>query len=495
MRGDAGEPCGRRCTVPRGSESVLLSSIRRRHFLSVLAGGALAGCSSEQSEPTVTPVPVPDIDTATDPSERRAEGRSPRTYDVTTITGLDRTIAVILTDSTTDPPVLSVRLSSSPDRPPLLSGTVANPSSTSISVDLGQLPTFSAIPDAVPVDGSRHDSIMLAPRAGHDRRRFTPPLERGPDGWWLRTSAFESPWVETSTIALQPGERFWFEYAIIGRRTGTGLVPGRYRFAGDERTVTLVVWQTSAPGLDVDSRVSNPDPPSLPVDGQTIWYHDTTPETAVSLGPTRQRVTLPGRVTYRLVNHSQSAVATRWHFLKLADGDWYDLTPTGQSTAQPALVPGETRSWDLSLAHDSTERDGLAIGHLGGGRYAFVVDEPSSSTVRAALLSVEAPPLTITPDENLAVSRDGATITVTARGDDSATLTATRDERADTRLVREHVQRLAGLRNTLAFFEDGVERVVLRTDADTVRAVLGDARSLSIQVAGNVYHLEKSLPD
>lgn len=478
--------------------------MRRRHFLSVLVGGALAGCTTDESTSTdgststVTPAAVPDIASISDRSDLPPADRSGRRYDVTTLDSLDRTLAVTLTETTADPPVLSVALSSGSNRPPLLTGSVENPTSTTLEVDLGHLPTFSAIPNAVPEGGSRRDSLMLAPRAGHDRRRYAPPAERGADGWWLRASAFESPWVDTSVVTLEPNERVRFVYAIVGRQDGTGLKTGRYRFLGRDRVVTLVVWQTSAPGPDIDSRFVNPGLPSLPIDGETGWYHDTTPETAVYLEPASERVTLPGSVTYRLVNHGRSVLEARWRLLKLVDGDWYDLTPARDSISWRELVPGAIERWGLSLSHGAGREVPTTVGRLGGGWYAFVTEVEPSAIVRTALLSVDAPPLTITPDDDRSVSRDGATVTVTARGevdDEPATLTVTRHERGDTRLIREQVQRQAGLRNTLAFFEDGVERVVLRTDADTVRDVLGRDQSLSIRVGGDAYRIEADVSE
>jgi hypothetical protein len=472
--------------------------IRRRHVLSVLSGGVLAGCTTDESEPTVTPAAVPDLADVTEQSDRPSTDRSSRRHDVTTLDSLDRTLAVILTESTADPPVLSVALSSGPDRPPLLSGSVENPTSTAIEVDLGRLPTFSSIPNAVPEGGSRRDSLMLAPRAGHDRRRYAPPAERGADGWWIRASAFESPWVDTSVVTLEPNERVRFVYAIVGRQDGAGLKTGRYRFPGRDRVVALVVWQTSAPGPDVDSRFSKPSLPPLPNERRTVWYHDSTPEATVYLDPASERVTLPGSVSYRLVNHGRAVLEARWHVLKLVDGDWYDLTPAGQSGSRRRLVPGAVEQWALSLTRGAAESGTTAVGRLGGGRYAFVVDVETVPSVPAALLAVDAPPLTITPDDDLSVSRDGTTVTVTARDEadsEAATLTVTRQERADRRVIREHVQRHAGLRNTLPFFEDGVERVVLRTDIDTVRNVLGRQQSRSIQVDGDAYRIQTDVSE
>jgi hypothetical protein len=127
------------------------------------------------------------------------------------------------------------------------------------------------------------------------------------------------------------------------------------------------------------------------------------------------------------------------------------------------------------------------VGNLGGGTYAFESmystdeDAPVDIGHFATLLEVDAPPVEIrpTPDADLSVERDGATVHVDwpRRPEvERATLTVERrDDNPPKRILPEQVLRARnrGLRNTLAFFEDGVDRVVLRTDRNTVSRAAG----------------------
>lgn len=473
--------------------------MRRRTVLALLAGAGLSGCSLADESSTVTPATVPeqqvrdDSDVGASPPGTWPAGAN----DVAVGDRLGRTLAVYTAEPRQAPVQTTVGFSTVDGRPTWLLGAIVNTSSSTREVDLDRFPQFSAVPNAVSSDGG---VLVLAPRPGHERSRTRPPAERGSDGRWRLSEPVDPPWLDTDPVSLDPDERIRFAYALVSRHDGPGFTTGRYRFRRDDRTVTVVVWQSSAPGPDVDSRFSDPALPSLPVEGARIWYHDSGPETAIFLQPSAERVDLPTTVTYRFVNHARTISGTRWLFLKLVDGEWYDLTPAGQSLYRRGLVPGGVERWDLSLAHGALSEERTAVGYLGGGDYAFVVDVGYSPVVRAALLSVDAPQVRITPDEDISVDREGATVTVTDAswdhdGTDSARLTVERGDGAGQRRIREQVAPHSGYRNTLPLFEDGVDRVVLRTNQDTVRDVLGREQSLTVRFDGDTYRVEKGDPE
>lgn len=216
-----------------------------------------------------------------------------------------------------------------------------------------------------------------------------------------------------------------------------------------------------------------------------------------ALVPGERAVSLPAAATtFTLVNNRDEAFNGNfynWHLQKHVDGSWHETVARRFSAAAGAsLAPGGSHTWSLSIRNDGLERpvepvtadETLELRALGPGQYAFVVvgsyggeGEPwreSQPVVGyAAPFTVEGDPLELTPTNRVQdVARDGETVTVTVGADDpdrSVTVTRRTEEEAPagdqrTTYVTESVYGNPLLRDVLAQFEPGVERVTVRTN-------------------------------
>jgi len=149
--------------------------------------------------------------------------------------------------------------------------------------------------------------------------------------------------------------------------------------------------------------------------------------------------------------------------------------------------------------------DGLAERdpYLGGGHYAAVVGYGRTMSNSAALVEFDAPPVSVAPTDNATSESDGTAVTVTAdgwraasNGDDGerASLTLERAQTAGRMLIPEQVMRRRnrGYRNLLAFTDEAVERVVLRTDTRTADQTVGfDNETTRFRYADQAYRGER----
>lgn len=280
-----------------------------------------------------------------------------------------------------------------------------------------------------------------------------------------------------------------------------GFPTGTYDFArGDTDAFRITAWHTARPGPQSDSRFEGADVPSLPDADEVAWYHEAGPSTGVFLRPSTEHLDLPGPVDLWLVNHSREPLGGNpyyWKLWKLEDGYWYHVAPWGWPVPISAVAPGGEQPYGLRAfsgeAVQSGGDDARPVGYLGGGTYAFEVGMARKSTgsTHAALLALRGPPVTLAPTGDLTVERDRSRVVVTAPefGDGEhppdARLTVRPVEVGGAgtevgRVLAEQVmrQRNRGLRNTLAFVDEGVETVVLRADTNAVpRYVRNEADS------------------
>ncbi|MFC7199322.1 hypothetical protein [Halospeciosus flavus] len=210
------------------------------------------------------------------------------------------------------------------------------------------------------------------------------------------------------------------------------------------------------------------------------------------LDPTATTVSLPeGSVTLSLTNRTDVQFALNpygWSLWKHVDGTWFHVYPERWPVPLHVLDPGGSHAWALTLDHDTSRSavtpaardapraDGGTVAGLGGGTYAFTVDGSlgeGEQAVRVGLvtrLTFDGPTIDVEPTDRVErTTRDGATVTAvvegTPMGDDATThvLTVRRSDHEDARRrIPEQVVRDWRYRNTLPYFESGVDTVRLK---------------------------------
>lgn len=352
-------------------------------------------------------------------------------------------------------------------------------------------------------EGGYRVNLALAPTENHDLAEVVPDYELADDGTWRLAGEKNEAWLP-DRVRLEPGEVVHGEYVLLGRPEGVeyGRPTGTYDFSWRDGGFSITAWETDAPGPEGESRFAGRDVPALRDDGTVAWYHDADPSTLSYVEPEAERTDLPASVDFTFVNHDREGTSCgHWSLYKLVDGEWFLVGPWAQTADCRFVRPGGTRTWTLkAFAGESIpcrEGLGLGVGHLGGGVYGAVAGYGHATPESGALVEIEADPVEIVPTDDATGERDGSTVVVTdsKHGDGEhppdATLTVTRtDAEADNRLIPEQVmrRRLRGLRNALAFFEEGVETVVVRTDEHVAENVVGyDADVGRFAVAGTTY--------
>lgn len=447
----------------------------RREVLAAFAASvsAASGCAGlfdgddggEQS--TLTPADVPTASPTPTPGSVPADEAS--LADLETV---PRTLALRVRQ----PPVVDVTV----DAEFIASGTPESPATVAVTFtndgsDDRQF-RFAATP---PLTRHRGESegdaaLLLAPAPDHGWGTDVDYAPERAGGCWRAGRTPPIPAV-VHFVRLPPGQAISGTYHLLNAPGNDGCVPpGRYAFtASHGGRLVLDAWDRSAPGPDGESALADREVPALP-DGPTRWYHEAGVRTPVYLEPDRERVEPPGAVTFTLVNRSRERLAgdrPGWRLYKLHDGSWRPLAPRSVLSPAGALAPGGTREWRLRLyAGAPAGEDRFAVGHLGGGTYAFRAGVRRAGAVYAALLAVDGPPAELAPSGRIVdVTREGDVVSVTSARYEATTdptvVTARRvqDDPAAS-LVVEQVMQNPGLRNTLAFFEPDVREVRLQTD-------------------------------
>ncbi len=403
------------------------------------------------------------------------------------------------------------------DHPATIRATLTNRMQGPNTIALRDLPPFgdpySAPPDAG-IDRPYRDALAFAPTERTDLAEAIPGVERTAEGYWRLPET--GTWLP-ETLELGSGETVAGEFVLVRHPEARGYPTGCYEWRSGETRFTVAAWDTGAPGPDETSRFAGESVPSLPDASSVAWFHEAGGTTPAFLEPSAERVEAPARVGFTLYNHSGDEMGGNrhdWRLFKLVDGEWFHVVPWAIPVPYTTLPPGGTEEWTIRAFSGRAAPcdDGIDVGYLGGGRYAFRValsresdgeSDDDGEGVHAALFDLDAPAIEVTPTDDVRAARDGERVVVTsprhrAEGEHRrpATLTLTRtDADADERLVPEQVmrRRLRGLRNALAGVEAGVETVVLRTDERTAeRAVDYDADSRTVEFEGDTYRVTVS---
>lgn len=515
--------------------------MHRRAFLAALSSGiaTTAGCSAfgdtgGATTETLTPVDVPGTDTpAGGPDDANGDRRGERDGNgggndgdrgfpdgerVVDLETVPRTYALAPTHYRSADGA-DVRMAfvatATGEHPALVRAALRNANPFENTFRLPRTPPFGRLASALPhrpwADPrdpwrtrdrrGRESELVFAPTGNHELVDEPPPVGRAEDGCWRLADRIGGHLPET--VRLAPDETVQGEYAVVGRAGNAGGAPrpGIYEFRrGHDRSVRLSVWATERPGPEGQSRFAGESVPTLPEGGGVAWYHEADPSVPTYVRPSRERATLPAEVSFTFVNHTREGLGCGgWGLHKLHDGEWFYLGPYFQHALCRMLPPGGTDTWTLhAFPGESVPCRGAdEYGHLGGGRYAAVVEYGRAAGASGALFELVGEPVTIVPTDATA-EREGARAVVTTdrwndgRDPSSATLTATPAGGADETLVPEQVMRprYRALRNALAAFEPGVEEVVVRTDEHAVDRVVGhDADARRVGVDGRAYEV------
>lgn len=204
---------------------------------------------------------------------------------------------------------------------------------------------------------------------------------------------------------------------------------------------------------------------------------------AVALTADSHSESLPATFEFTLRNHAVRTLSTNhyaWSLWKRVDGEWHHVVPGVAPAPLTPLAPGTSHEWRLTAEHELPANPGRrytgwsssgTVGGLSGGEYAFTVDgwfgERTEGRVGfGVLFEMDAPDLTLEPTAKVSgPEREGDTVTVRGDGGVSdgrnAEFVLRRvDEAAEPRtVIPEQAAHDNRLRNTLSYFEDGVERV------------------------------------
>lgn len=455
-----------------------------------LSGGNSTGVPAADPTETRTPEPSP-TETPTD---------EPRYTTIVDLETIPRTYALPWVSYREDERHVTIEFlaTATPEHPATVRATLQNVADYESTFRLEGVPPFGDATSTPPREpGSSHgdgqnvafredqdytyrESLVLAPTADHGLVDDPPAVERDEDGLWR--AADVTRWLP-ETVRLGPGESVEGTYRLVGHPDGAGRgrPTGVYEFTRpDSRALRVAVWHTDRPGPRRESRFAGHWVPSLPVEGSVAWFHEADAETPSYVEPDVERTGLPAAVSFTFVNHSREvAECGDWNFYKLADGEWFHLGPVWYAGFCRSLRPGgAARAILRAFPGEGLEcgecncDQSLTFEHLGGGRYAMVTGYGHATDRSAAMVAFDAPPTEVTPTDDVWSERDGETVTVTSErygdgGDDrpgDATYETARVDSADDRLIVEQAMQRRHLRNTLAFFTDGVERVVLRTE-------------------------------
>lgn len=491
--------------------------MRRRALLAGLAG--LAGCSGLDSggtpERTLTPAPVP-TPTSTPTPDPFDRDRSLGSATVGRSEVAGRTVALYpprFGSGTTDV-LIQFEAPATTGHPARLRAFLRGEPGAMVPAAFSPFaprPRFD--PENDP--GERRPTALFAvPTPGTEFARHVPEVELahggGSAGSVWRLAGPPTDWLP-ERVQVPADGTLTATFHLVADSDATAPPTGRYRPPSDDQFRTrLVAWETDAPGPENGSRLARdrrlPPPPS---EERVVWFHEATPETPVYLRPSAERVTAPETVSFTLVNHAtDGAGASDWTCYRLDGGDWYEVGPLFRDAIARFLPPGGRHRWRFEFAHgqrdDTAEGDlDFRFGFLSGGTYAVVAGRTPAGERPAALVELDAPSVTLRPTADARAGRDGDQVTVRSEqprddgdeepqalvldrlplGDRTATPrpTVTDPGAALARLLPEQAMRSRGLRNTLAFVDDGVREVRLLTTDDVVRGAL---RRVSLRTGG-----------
>lgn len=464
--------------------------MKRRSFLSAVVAGTvgLSGCTGlfggggtdrdqygvPKRSPTATPTRTPEDDDPPDLPRVIDLEVGPRTYAVTGFPrlsrrGFDVEMGFSRTGTNDHPPVFAVRYRNTEDVPQIVYPSDLPGPPQWMADHARQLPEGSHEPT---MDGEA--TLALVPVDRNDILDVRPKVARQGTYWRVaETPTMGGP----DDLTVPPGESVVAEFALVGGPRTRGRPPGTYRFGNWQRGLGIAVWNSERPGPEADSRFDG-ETVAAPGERSVTWFHEADPKTPVYIYPSTERTDPPGLVEFHFVNHSEeNPDCGGWNLYKRHENEWYEIDPRTVTLSRGCrfVGPGSTTEWSLRAYHGDpvpSEDEGLAVGYLGGGTYAVTAGYGDSTDATGALFEVEADPVGVTADEDVTVRRrEGREVTVAREGvgvdeEPAATVTLSRSEESPERtFVAEQLAQPSrwGIRNALAFFEAGVDRVSFRT--------------------------------
>lgn len=506
--------------------------MNRRAFLAAITSGTIgiAGCSSigfsngnsptrnstpvELESPTQTDSPTPTESTT---PTSKADSTPPAWASVleaedfprTSIIDLEtipRTYALVPTTYHTDDGA-KIRMTFSEtgttDHPPRLVASLKNRNPFENTFGLDWTPPFGRLGSDHPRppderystrDVTYRDTLAFVPTQRHQLVDDPPGVTLAEDGTWRFHGGGTAGWLP-ERIRLEPEETIYGEYFVAGHPegAGNGRPTGIYEFSRGQRgDIQIGVWNTDHPGPDETSRFAGISVPHTPHAESLAWYHEADSTTPSYVKPSVEQTDFPAAIDFTFINHSKDDTGCgHWNLYKLHEDQWFHLGPFIHTADCRMLSPGGSKQWTLHAFHGEglEAREAAVFGYLGGGMYTAVAGYGHATSSSAALVELTGPSVTISPTDDLTVERSNGTVTVTSPlwEDDehppSATLTATRTKTVDRILLAEQVMttgstfgrhtRFRGLRNTIPFFEESVNEVILRTDEHVAESATG----------------------
>lgn len=492
--------------------------MRRRALLTSIV--ALAGCASANTDDGQAGTTAAGTETTTEPSETSDEqpddsdGHSLTESEVVTSEVAPRTYALPSAHYRHERGAvwLSFESTATEAGPARVGAILTNEATHEKTYRLAELPPFAA-PTArrepqteFDADGSdSDDTVAFAPTANHDFVDDPPAVELD-DGYWHLADAKSPGESLPETVTLAPQESVYGEYVLVGRSSDDGRPPGVHEFRRRGNDLALAVWNTDEPGPEGSSRFAGEPVPSFD-EGSVLWYHESDLTTPSFVVPKRERVSLPATIDFRFVNRTrETQQCGHWHLFKLDDGEWFRIGPLLHTADCRLVSAGGTVNRRLRAADGEalscSDSSAHTFSHLGGGRYGYVAGYGHEG-MSGAMVEFEAPPVGIVPTDDVLTERDGSTVTVTTEdtasdpSDPPLVVERVGDTNAE-RLIAEQVMRpsLRRTRNALAAFEEGIDRVVVRTaDRGIGPGLFLDSNddSVWIRVRGETYEMREGM--
>lgn len=285
------------------------------------------------------------------------------------------------------------------------------------------------------------------------------------------------------------------------------------------------------PGSNLGVPANESDCPPTPGD-RVVCMPETDPgSAAVTLTADSRSESLPATFEFTLRNGSVRTLSTNhyaWSLWKRVDDEWHHVVPEMAPAPLTPLAPGTSHEWQLTAEHELPGNPGRdytgwssagTVSGLGGGEYAFTTDgwfgERTEGRVGfAVLLDIDAPELTLEPTAQVTDSaRDGDTVAVRGEGHgaeerraefvlrrvddiDEGTSSGSRTSSDDADNPRTAIPEQAAhdnrLRNTLSYFEDGIERVRYVEENHGTHPAFGVDDPYTIRYGGELYEVSAS---
>lgn len=241
-------------------------------------------------------------------------------------------------------------------------------------------------------------------------------------------------------------------------------------------------------------------------------------EVPIGLKKNAESIELPrGAVSFTLTNGTETTFMMnpyRWSVWKHIDGDWLHVLPQFWNQPLMELGSGDEHTWTVTIANEDEDglrpaqgTDGDTVAGIGGGEYAFVTngwfegDGHEEKTGFCAGFTVEGGAVEVTPTESAVAERDDDTVVVTDDRDPTEhtrlaafVLTRTEETEDAERMIPEQAVRWDyhaksfSYRNTLPFFEEGVNEVRYETYNGTHPA-FGVQEPHAIEYEGEFYRV------